>query len=109
MTSYTNKVKQAPVEHKVRIPSSDPGQIADCLIWCANNMYIPIIFKFLFSLKPLGQFLVRRWGGGGGGGGEKIIKKCLGHTTKMVIIPINGKNLQNFLLNQKSDDLENCH
>ena len=46
---------------------------------------------------------------GGGGVAAKKIKNGLGHTTKMVTMPINGKNLQNLPLNQKSDDLENFH
>ena len=43
-------------------------------------------------------------------GGTKVYINDPGHMTKMVAMPIYGKNLKNLLLqNQKSYDLETCH
>ena len=43
-------------------------------------------------------------------GGTNVCSNGPGHMTKMVAMPIYGKNLKNLLLrNQKADDLESWH
>ena len=38
--------------------------------------------------------------------GAKVCSNGLGQMTKMAVMPIYGKNVQNHLPNQKADDLE---